>query len=124
MCVARALDEALAAGIVDLVCGVPNRAQCRRPRAAAPAASYDEAVEGHESTLNIPKERRFLLVADYAQEWCFAAVHERHVAALNVAGSCCAHRQELMSEEDAKAFGQKFLQKVGARTPRRMSTGP
>ena len=54
----------------------------------------------------------------------FASVHERHVHALKVAGSCWADRQKDMSTEEAQAFRLDFCKKVGARPTTKVSIGP
>ena len=110
-CFAETIDAALAVGTVDLVCGDLNMAMYQRPG----DMDQQQPLQWHETTLNILEERGFIPVADYGSECVFAAVHERHVHALKVAGSCWASREEGLSTEDAEAFRMDFLTTVGAK---------
>ena len=72
--------------------------------------------EWHECTLEELEKRRFLPVADYVNECCCVAVHERLMQTLSMKGSSWGERPEkLQGSEQKEAFHASFLEQVGAR---------
>ena len=55
-------------------------------------------------------------VADYPQECCFIAVHERIMQSLHIKGSSWGEQIEKLNPEDREAFRKNFLETIGAKT--------
>ena len=89
---------------VDIICGDLNMARWK-----------NHADQWHEGTLNELEMRGFLPIADYVNECCFVAVHERIAKTLHTKGSSWGERAAKLDTEQRKAFHSSFLAQVGAK---------
>ena len=90
---------------VDIICGDLNMARWKR----------NHADQWHEGTFKELEMRGFLPIADYVNECCFVAVHERIAKTLHTKGSSWGERAATLDKEEQKAFRAQFLEQVGAR---------
>ena len=90
---------------VDVICGDLNMARW----------SKDHENTWHEGTLEELEKRRFLPVADYVNECCFVAVHERLIQTLHIKGSSWGEVAQRLETPQREAFHASFLEQVGAK---------
>ena len=94
---------------VDVVCGDLNMARWSK------SLSADQASQWHEGTLGELEKRGYIPVADYSEECCFVAVHDSIAQTLHIKGSSWGERAKTLDPDQQTAFGEEFLEKVGAK---------
>ena len=105
--VGRTIDSAIdysSSRTVDIICGDINMARWKT-----------DANQWHEGTLNELEKRGFMPIADYVNECCFIAVHERLSQSLHVRGSSWGERAAKWGTARRTAFHDSFLEQVGAK---------
>ena len=92
---------------VDLICGDLNMSRWQK--------NDDDAAAWHENTYNELEVRGFIPVADYMNECCFVAVHDRVLQTVHVKGSSWGEGAQKLQGQQREAFHAHFLQQVGAK---------
>ena len=98
---------------VDVICGDLNMARWRKD------LTDKEAANWNEGTLGELEKRGYIPVADYSDECCFVAVHDSIAQSLHIKGSSWAERTKTLNLDQRTAFGDAFLEQVGAKLRQR-----